>query len=387
MGRAQEKRAIEQTRVSASALVSCIVSTVLRLPLILLMTALLGCTSSSDGGAEAAVQLGVIRTVDPHRLQNPNEWGPDLDLALETEFWDLIGNSDHDRYPAWHAKAKEYVAANADVDPRIRMLISAGAVFRLTTLFQYADPVSQIADYTDYIEDATVGIRAAVEPLADHEPAVVFVHNNQAMLAFLLGSNADLGICHLEKLRNLEDSNAAFHGTEGRAAAPFTYGMVHDEAYVDYGIAMMEGCDNWICNWTSKLAPFKPIGQLMTLAELHAIKAALSSDETTRAAAHEEMDALLDRAAMLGAARNYPFMDRIEALRDELPTRRYADGMGLGRSPMPVYSNSTNCSNCHIGGLPGRFGEDLDEPYPGSGIWTPKPGPPPFKSDAPVSCD
>jgi mono/diheme cytochrome c family protein len=99
------------------------------------------------------------------------------------------------------------------------------------------------------------------------------------------------------------------------------------------------------------------------------------------------MNTLLDRAAMLGAARNYPFMDRIESLRAELPTREYGRGIGLGRSPMPVYSNETNCGTCHIGGLPGRYGEDLDDPYPGAGIWTAKPGPPSFKSDAPVSCD
>jgi hypothetical protein len=365
----------------------CIVPAVLGLSLIVLTLSLLGCTSSNDDADAGPVRIGVIRTVDPQRLQEPEEWGPELDLALETEFWDLVGNSDHDGYPAWHAKAKAYVAANMDADPRIRMFISAGAVFSLTTLFQHPDPLTRIADYADYIEDATIGIHAAVEPLTDHEPAVVFFHNNQAMLAFLLRSNADLGICHLEKLRNLEDSNAAFHGSEGRAAAPFTYGMVHDEAYVDYGIAMMEGCDNWICNWTSKLAPFKPIGQLMTLAELHAIKASLSSDENARVTAYEEMNALLDRAAMLGAARDYPFMDRIDFLRQELPTRQYEAGMGLGRSPMPVYSNSTNCSNCHIGGLPGRYGEDLDEPYPGAGIWTSTPGPPAFKRDAPVSCD
>jgi len=373
--------------VPAALPVSCILSAVLRFVLTLLMAVFLGCTSTSSDSDVAPVQLGVVRTVEAERLQNPEEWGPDLDLDLETEFWDLIGNSDHDRYPDWHAKAKAYVAVNQDVDPRIRMLISAGAVFSLTTLFQHPDPLSRVADYTDYIDDATVGIHDAVEPLADHEPAVVFFHNNQAMLAFLLNSNADLGICHLEKLRNLEVSNPTFHGTEGRAAAPFTYGMVRDEAYVDYGIAMMEGCDNWICNWTSKLAPFKPIGQLMTLAELHAIKASIASDEDTRAAALEEMHSLLDRAAMLGAARDYPFMDHIEALRTELPTREYGDGIGLGRSPMPVYSNETNCGNCHIGGLPGRYGEDLDDPYPGADIWTEKPGPPSFKSDAPVSCD
>jgi mono/diheme cytochrome c family protein len=90
---------------------------------------------------------------------------------------------------------------------------------------------------------------------------------------------------------------------------------------------------------------------------------------------------------LLGAARNYPFMDRIEALRTELPKREYADGMGLGRFPMPVYSNETNCSNCHIGGLPGAYGEDLDDPYPGAGIWTARLGPPPFMSDSPADCE
>lgn len=52
------------------------------------------------------------------------------------------------------------------------------------------------------------------------------------------------------------------------------------------------------------LAPFKPIGQLMTLAELHAIKGSMTSDFVARAAAFEEMNSLLDRAAMLGAARD-----------------------------------------------------------------------------------
>jgi hypothetical protein len=358
----------------------------MRLVLLLFVATLLSCTSSGGGSAEA-VQLGVIRVIDAEKLGNPEEWGPELDLALETEFWDLIGNSAHDEYGAWHAKAKAYVAANEDADPRLRMFISAGAVFRLTTLFQYPDPLDRIGDYTDYIEDATIGIRDAVEPLADHEPALVFFHNNQAMLAFLLNEDADLGVCHLEKLRNLEDRNATFHGTEGRAAAPFTYGMVNEEAYVDYGIALMEGCNNWICNWTSKLAPFKPIGQLMTLAELHAIKGAMTSDPVVRAAALEEMNSLLDRAAMLGVSRNYPLVERIESLRAELPTRQYSEGLGLGRSPMPMYSNETNCSNCHIGGMPGRYGEDLDNPYPGASIWSARPDAPSFKSDAAVACD
>lgn len=348
---------------------------------------LAACTSPSTTSTLAPVELGVVRIVDVERLEDPGEWGPSLDLALETEFWDLIGNSDHARYPGWHEKAKVYLAANTDADPRLAMLVSAGAVFALTRLFQHPDPLSRIGDYVDYIEDATVGIRDAVAPLRDHEPAVVFFHNNQAMLAFLLASNADLGICHLEKLRNLEDSNAAFHGTEGRAAAPFTYGMINQEAYVDYAIDMMENCDSWICNWTSKLAPFKPIGQLMTLAELHAVKAALTTDARAREAALAQTNALLDRAVMLATARDYPFLDRIEALREALPGRSYGPGMGLGRSPMPIYSNETNCSNCHIGGLPGAFGEELEDPYPGAGIWTAKPDAPPFKSDSPISCD
>lgn len=237
------------------------------------------------------MRLGVIRTVDEARLEDQRNWGDELDLALETEFWDLIGNSDHARYPAWHSKAKAYVAANVDADPRLGMLISAGAVFSLTRLFQNDDPLEHLAEYSDFIADATVGIRDAIEPLGDH----------------------------------------MFHGTEGRAAAPFTHGMVNDPEYVDYGIALMEGCNNWICNWTSKLAPFKPIGQLMTLAELHAIRASTAADSGVRAVAYEEMNSLLDRAAMLAAARDYP--------------------------------------------------------YPGAGSWSAKPGPPAFKSEIPQTCD
>jgi hypothetical protein len=372
-----------------SAWASCILLAV-RIVFLLLSAFLLSCASSNTSEPTKSgvdpVQLGVIRVVAPDVFEDPDEWGPALDLDLETEFWDLIGNSAHEEYPAWHAKAKTYVAANADADPRLGMLIAAGAVFSLTSLFQYSDPLLHIADYTDYIEDATVGIHAAVEPLTDHEPALVFFHNNQAMLAFLLNADAELGVCHLEKLRNLEEANLAFHGSEGRAAAPFTYGMVNDEAYIDYGIELMEGCDNWICNWTSKLAPFKPIGQLMTLAELHAIKGAMTSDPGAREAAFDEMNSLLDRAAMLGDARNYPFMDRIESLRVELPAREYSEGMGLGRYPMPMYSNETNCGSCHIGGLPGRFGEDLDDPFPGADLWTEKPGPPSFNTGS-ASCD
>lgn len=344
------------------------------------------CSSTSKDITSEPVTLDVIRVVDEARLEDPDEWGPELDLALEAEFWDLIGNSAHDAYPAWHDKAKAYVAVNANADPRIAMLVSAGAVFSLTRLFQ-GEVGTDLGEFTQFIEDATTGSRAAVEPLTDHEPAVVFFHNNQAMLAFLLNSDADLGICHLEKLRNLEDSHPDFFGTEGRAASPFTYGMVNDEAYVDYAITLMERCDNWICNWTSKLAPFKPIGQLMTLAEFHAVKAEMTEDPSIRAASYEEMNRLLDRATELGEARDYPFVDRIEDLRTELPRRTYSQGVGMGRSPMPIYSNETNCSNCHIGGIPGRYGESLDDPYAGADIRTAKPGPPPFMSDVATTCD
>ncbi|MGB5812342.1 MAG: hypothetical protein WBG86_17520 [Polyangiales bacterium] len=350
------------------------------------------CVASACGSHEGStdpdpVALGQIRVVDPQRLEDSAQWGPALDLDLETEFWDLIGNSAHADYPAWHTKAKAYLAANGDADPRLGMLVSAGAVFSLTRLFQATDATPNLGEFAPFIADATEGARTAVAPLTDHEPAVVFFHNNQAMLAFLLQSNADVGICHLEKLRNLEDDNPSFHGTEGRAAAPFTYGMVNDEAYVDYAIAMMEDCNTWICNWTSKLAPYKPIGQLMTLAEFHAVKAELSGDAEVRRASYEEMNRLLDRATALGEARDFPFLDRIETLREELPARSYTQGIGMGRSPMPIYANETNCSNCHIGGIAGRYGEALDDPYPDADTLTTKPGPPPFATSNDVACD
>ncbi len=343
-------------------------------------------TEQTRAPARAPVTEGVVRIVDPARLEDPAQWDDELDLDIETEFWDLIGNSDHDRYPDWHRKVKAYLEANPDAHPRIALYVSAGAVFTLTQLFQSDDIAADLPRFAEFIDDATAGAQAPASQLTDREPALVFYHNNQAMLAFLLRSDADLGICHLEKLRNLED-NPDFLGTEGRAAAPFTYAMVNDEAHVDYAIRMMEDCDNWICMWTSKIAPFKPIGQLVTLAEFHAVKAAMATTDSARTQQLAKMNELLDRAAALGEERNYPFMDRIEQIRTELPTRTYTDGMGLGRAPMPIYSNETNCGSCHIGGIPGTTQDPLDDPYPGADIVTEKPGPPPFMTSTPVDCD
>ena len=90
---------------------------------------------------------------------------------------------------------------------------------------------------------------------------------------------------------------------------------------------------------------------------------------------------------MLGSERGYAFIERIEALRGVLPERAYTNGIGMGRAPMPVYSNETNCSNCHIGAIPGAFGQDLSDPYPGAQKWTAKPAPPSFLGTDTVDCD
>ena len=159
--------------------------------------------ATSNEQSPAPVAVGVIRAVDEARLQDPEQWGEALELDIETEFWDLIGNSDHDQYPAWHRKTKAYLLANPDAHPRLALYVSAGAVFTLTQLFQSDDIASALPEFTEFIEDATAGAQTPARQLSDREPAVVFYHNNQAMLAFLLQADADLGICHLEKLRNL----------------------------------------------------------------------------------------------------------------------------------------------------------------------------------------
>ena len=81
----------------------------------------------------------------------------------------------------------------------------------------------------------------------------------------------------------------------------------------------------------------------------------------------------------LAVERGWPFRERIEQLRAELPTRTYEDGrshgVGVFRWPMPFFSNEVNCSNCHVGGRAGTSGESLEQSYVGHYVTTPTPDP------------
>ena len=297
------------------------------------------------------------------RVDDPSEWGPSLELALEAEFWDTIVNSDHAHYPAWRDKTKRYIDANPAASPKMTLYVTAGGVFQMTRAFSGPEPDLALAG-ADLV-DALAGAPVVARELPDDPSAQVFAHNTLAMRGLLLGPRA-AGLDELETMLGLP-------GSEGRAAAPFTYGMLEDEDAVRYAIALTEGCETFVCNWTTELAPYKPIGQLLMLAELHA----MVGEQT-------EMDATLDRAAALAKVRGWPFIARIDALRATLRTRTYRPGAEVGldgiRWPMPVYSDEVNCSTCHVGGRPGSAGVPLAAPYPGADDVTPAPAPPSFRT-------
>ena len=342
--------------------------------------------NNNQASGDSRVKLGRIRTVDAARVADPNQWDEQLDYDLEAEFWDIIGNSAHDTYPQWRDKVKPYLSDNENAPARLAMLVAAGGVFALSPTFQ--DPllggVGLIGDLQD-INDAALSIDSAIVPLKDHEPAVVFYHNNKAMLSLLLGASLleANGLCHLEQLRIMQDLNPNFFGTEGRAAAPFTYGMVNDNRFLDYGIELAEDCDSWICLWTSKLAPFKPIGELMMLGELHWIKSVTAATEVERAQSRQKYEEMFDRAEQFAIKRNWPYIERLAETKAELESRTSYGMHPLplllrARYPLPVYSNGVNCSTCHIGGEPGAFGQPLENPYLGHDNVTPIPEGPDF---------
>ena len=296
---------------------------------------------------------GTIRIVPEARVLDPAAWGPELDLALEAEYWDHIVNSDHEGYDVWHAKIEAYLAANAEAEPRLELLRVAGAVFRLSSFLGETEG----RDWTSfpYVETALFESAGLTAKLPDHEPAHVFQLNNAAMGALLLGQR-ERALDALEAMLRLE-VRTVVPNTEGPAAASFTYGMIDDPEMLRFAIDLCEDCRTQICNWTSRLAPFKPIGQRMMLAELHAVAGDLDS-----------MERVLDEAEALARERDWPFRDRIPDLRRELPTRTYGPGLGALRSPLPVYANRVNCSGCHVGAVAGTSGVDLEEPYAGADV-------------------
>lgn len=336
------------------------------LPAFAYVMALLGaaaCLScgSTEGPVDyaAPAQVGVIRIVPAEDIEDESRWGSALELALEAEYWDTIVNSDHEHFPAWKTKVERYTVLNEAADERLQLLLTAGAVFQMTLAFT-PDGLDSLV-LVNNLSGVISGARRVHDSLPDHVPAQVFYNNNLAMRGLLLGPR-DEGIAHLEDL--LREP-----GSEGRAAAAFTYGMIQDEAAVRYAIGLNEACDTFVCDWTSEIAPFKPIGQMLMLAELHAVLGEF-----------DEMGDVLDRAESLAVERDWPFIERIDALRAELPTRVYTDGeeagVGLLRWPLPVYADEVNCSGCHVGALPGRSGITPPVPYENHDRVTPVPAAP-----------
>ncbi|MCA9532875.1 MAG: hypothetical protein KC593_04320 [Myxococcales bacterium] len=327
---------------------------------VLVAAALVGVVSCDDSPTDvrAPTEVGVVRSVPVTRVEDPSEWGAELELALEAEFWDLITNSDHEAYPAWDAKVVGYQQANPDAPARLELLRTAGAVFQTSQAFGGENVDTRLV--LQQLPQIIGGAARVHESLPYHLPAQVFYHNNTAMRGLMLGPAAE-GVDHLAQLVTIP-------GSEGRAAAPFTYGMIDDDVALQYAIDLNEGCDTFVCNWTSRIAPFKPIGQLLMLAELYAIAGDMDA-----------MSATLDRADALAVQRGWPFRDRIVTLREVLPTRTYesgaSHGVGVFRWPMPFYANEVNCSNCHVGGRAGTSGQSLEEQYEGHYVTTPTPDP------------
>mgnify|MGYP001562419373 CR=1 FL=1 len=334
------------------------------------------------------VQVGVFRVVNPWVVMQIQNWGPQLDLGLEQEFWDFVGNSRQDLFPQWRDKVKFYTSAYPGASPKLGLLLSAGSIFSLAPNFELADlgGPALVAKIPELV-NAVITVKPAVERLRTLEPANVFYHNNQAMvsLLFTAGLGTEQALCHLERLRTLQNVDPDFK-TEGRAAIPYTSGMKTDIKWVDYAIKSAEDCKTDICDWTSKEAPFKPIGMRMMLAELHQIRSTMVTDAAAKAADLQKVNEHLNDAQTLANARAYPYASRIQSLRQELANRTsYAPHpfplMTGARFPMPVYANGQNCAGCHIGGTPGASGRfnPLPIQYPYANVSTPVPPPPSFR--------
>lgn len=334
------------------------------------------------------VQLGVFRVVHPTVVMQIQNWGPQLDLGLEQEFWDFVGNSRQDLFPQWRDKVKFYTDLNPWASPKLGLLVSAGSVFALAPNFELPDLGGPaLAAKIPELVNAVVTVKPAAQRLRALETANVFYHNNQAMvsLLFTAGLGTNQAVCHLERLRTLQNVDPTFK-TEGRAAIPYTAGMKNDINWVNYAIRMSEDCKSDICDWTSKEAPFKPIAMRMMLAELHQIRSTMVSDTAAKAADLQKMNEHLNDAQTLATARSYPYAGRIQTLRQELAKRvSYSSHplplMAGARFPMPVYGNGQNCSGCHIGGTPGASGRfnPLPVQYPHANVSTPVPAAPVFR--------
>lgn len=341
-------------------------------------------------------------------------FGPDLELALETEFWGHVHNADFESTRNWIKKAKQYTdsamypPARNKKRARLYMLLASANImifnsYDLENVAATVDPalkldlkrfLSRPLDVSLAKNVPAIGFlleslwyaTKAMDPktgIPEHQNAAAFLYSTKAFVQLALPNLQPLGVGFDAALDTVygqslmpdwegctdKDSCARRGaGTEGVFSGTLLLGFVSDERTIRDALRIFgDGpgendialCESYACQFTnprlpedpkSSIAPFKRIMGLMSIAEMYA-----------KIGEKKKMMAALAEAERESVRLQWPFGRELEklkkALLDESPgslVERWGSSkpatLGKVLMPLPPSAGAKTCQTCHFGG-------------------------------------
>lgn len=286
-----------------------------------------GCRAEGQEDPARVVEHAVAErpsrgAADGAQVDGTNSVGLADDRRFEQEYWDIVGRTDTLAMDFWLLRARWRTQLDGSERARLTMLEAGGALmlFRGGNLLEYLDALALSKSARDL---APASLNAAV-----------FYRGVLAFQKFVAGDDAG-ALGEIDRLTTL--------GTEGNVAAALALAMVRRNRYIDRAISLLEDCETDVCNKTSQVAPFKPVGMLLSLAEIYG-----------RRGDAARMDSAFARAEASAQELKWPLMARIDELRRAIPAEKAAwdadtSSIGSIALPLPKTSEEDACANCHVG--------------------------------------
>lgn len=194
--------------------------------------------------------------------QSSCEQRQDIEVGLEEEFWDRVQVTDTDGMPKLIGKIKKWIkSTETPYAARLNKLIAFAQLMMARSV-----PI-QNSKFLKYSLEGLGHGKLASHLDPDDTTGLIFNWFGNAMVGYMFSPKA--GDHFVRKLEAMPNTHGLW-GLEGKLVAQYALANLKDPHKVAQALQTMGDCTQQLCTLTSSIAPFKMMGNFLTMGEAQA---------------------------------------------------------------------------------------------------------------------